>query len=97
MAGMANHCCMCGQPADFELTSRKVGPAVKVREVLKQPYVTYYLCATHTKNEIVREDPPRGARALPHHAALLKRQLEDQRRELVGHVEVVRLGDWGKR
>lgn len=97
MSGM-NEKCRCGQPADFRCVSRKVGPPIRdvTGIVKKQPYLDYFLCAACTKAEIQGSDAPREAHPLPHHAALLRRLERERVREIVGDVEQVRLGDWGR-
>jgi len=98
MTGMDERC-RCGQPADFRCESRKVGAFRKIRrngmEVDSQPYLDYFLCARCTAAEIKSDDPPRAVEALPHHAAVLRRQEREAVKALFGSVEQERLGDWG--
>lgn len=91
--------CRCGQPSDFVCSERRVGPPIKnaVTGIIeKQPYVTYYLCAACTRSEVVGLTPPRKVEALPHHARALKRERDEAAKSLIGEIEEVRLGDWGK-
>jgi len=98
MTGMDERC-RCGQPADFRCERRAVGKAREVKRrghtIVEQPYLDYFLCAACTAAEIRGDDPPRAATALPHHAAVLRRQEREAVKTLVGSVEQERLGDWG--
>lgn len=98
----ADERCRCGQPADFRCESNEVGEAYEEKRggqvVRVQPFRWYYLCAACTKAALLGDDRPRKADALPHHAALLRRQHREAADALVGTVVEPRLGeDWGKR
>lgn len=90
--------CRCGQPADYVCESTKVGEARTGPDgVTIQPYLRYFVCADCIRGEITGPTPPRRATPLPHEAARIRAEERAARNELLGRVQVERLGDWGRR